>query len=68
MVRGVRQLTSDGYNKMAQKHATNSQHNFYATVCSKVYQNVKFRNHFKPSGISLCLIWNKPLTQGKTIV
>lgn len=68
MVKGVRQLTSDGYNTMAQKHATNSQHNFYAAVCSKLYQNVKFRNLFLNHQASrLCLIWNKPLTRGKLL-
>lgn len=54
MVKGVRQLTSDDYNKMAQKHATNSQHKFYATVCSKLYQNVKFRNLFLNHQASRC--------------
>lgn len=54
MVRDVRQITSDGYNKMAQKHATNSQHNFYATVCSKLYQNNKFRNLFLNHQASCC--------------
>lgn len=52
MVRDERQLTSDGksmgydLHKMGQKHATNSQHNVYTIVCSKLYQNVKFRNLF----------------------